>query len=131
MNEGKGIRVAIADDHDLMRNVTITCLRTYGYKITLIAEDGQELIELLEQSSPLPQVLILDINMPRMNGLEATKIICHRWPSIKIIGFSINEDASGRVAMLNAGADTCIVKGDDPENLHTSIVTAFYNAPKL
>jgi DNA-binding NarL/FixJ family response regulator len=68
-----------------------------------------------------PDIVIMDVSMPIMDGVEATRIIKHRWPHIKIIGLSMYDDANGGGRMRAAGADDYVSKSEPPEKLITAI----------
>jgi two-component system, NarL family, invasion response regulator UvrY len=84
------INIAIADDHTILRKGVIEILSKFD-NMAVIAEaaNGSELIKKLETASPLPDVCIIDINMPEMNGYETAAEIRRRWPNIKILALSM------------------------------------------
>lgn len=83
------------------------------------AGDGQEAVELAQKLQP--DVVIMDITMPRLNGIEATQRILEEFPSTRIIGLSMHEVAHITAVMKEAGAVNFICKGDPAEVLITAI----------
>ncbi len=114
------IRLLLVDDHAMMRQGLRTTLEQYA-DILLVGEakDGQEAIELVEKLHP--QVIIMDINMPRLNGIEATTWIKAHYPSICIIGISVNAEEDNQEAMRQAGATLLITKEAAVDELYHAI----------
>jgi signal transduction histidine kinase/CheY-like chemotaxis protein/PAS domain-containing protein len=99
----KSIRVLVADDHTLFRDGLVRLLnREPDIEVVDQARDGQEAIALARKL--VPDVILMDISMPVMNGIEATKVIHSEFPGIKIIGLSMHESGDGSQAMRDAGA---------------------------
>ena len=82
--------IAIADDHLHMRQVVRQIIESFGYNIIIEAEDGQKLIDKIISGS-VPDICVLDMNMPFLNGVQTTRILKERWPSIKIAIFSMSD----------------------------------------
>ena len=93
------------------------------FKVTDISSNGKELIERLEQNHAV-DVIIMDINMPEMNGIEATKIITNKWPNIKIVMSTIFDDEQNIFDAIMAGASGYMLKDEPPEKVHRSIYEA-------
>ncbi|MDX1651608.1 MAG: response regulator transcription factor [Brumimicrobium sp.] len=93
------------------------------FKVTGISSNGKELIERLEQNHAV-DVVIIDINMPEMNGIEATNIVTSRWPNIKVIMSTIFDDEQNIFDAIMAGASGYILKDEPPEKVHRSIYEA-------
>jgi CheY-like chemotaxis protein len=109
-DQGKAIRVLLADDHAIFRNGLRRLLEDEtGIKVVGQANDGQEAIEIAQQLKP--DVILMDISMPRINGIEATRIIHREHPDIRIIGLSTYEDQEHAQAMRDAGASGYKNKG--------------------
>jgi DNA-binding NarL/FixJ family response regulator len=103
------IRVMLVDDHALVRKGLYTLLeRQPDMEIVGEAGNGMEAVTLAR--SICPDVILMDINMPVMNGLEATRLISTEMPGIWIVGLSINDDAETTEAMLEAGAACHLTK---------------------
>ena len=94
-------------------------------KIIAEAETAEEAIKLA--GSTLPNVILMDIHLPDMNGIEATKIIKARHPEIAIVALTINEDEEYFFKILEAGASGYVPKRAAPEELLTAIRAAAEN----
>lgn len=114
------IRVLLADDHKMLRDGLAGLLREQpDIEVVSEASDGQMAVELARQTQP--DVIIMDITMPRMNGVEATRIIAEELPNIKVIGLSMHEKEDMAKAMRDAGAVNYITKGAPSEILTAAI----------
>ncbi len=117
------IKVVIADDSLSIRKGVRTMLeRVPGFSIIGEACDGQEAIALIEKLSP--DVLILDISMPVMDGITAMKILHQRASKIPILILSAHDDCNTITEILNNGAQGYILKDDAPEYLPGAIKLA-------
>jgi DNA-binding NarL/FixJ family response regulator len=117
------IRVLIADDQPRARQSLKALLSTLPQiKEVREAVNGREGIRLIEES--LPDLVLLDVRMPEMDGLEATRLVRARWPQVKIILLSMDGDyASGALA---AGADAFFSKGEDPRRLLETVAALVF-----
>jgi PAS domain S-box-containing protein len=107
--QGGGIRVLFVDDHKVMRKGLIQLIANQAdIQVAGEAADGREAIEKARQL--LPDVLVMDVSMPLMDGIEATRRIKAEMPHIRIIGLSMFEDEHVSVAMRMAGAEAFISK---------------------
>jgi DNA-binding NarL/FixJ family response regulator len=116
----KIIKIAIADDHDLILEGVKSILNNFGFDVIIEGKDGIELIERIKRSPSLPDVCILDVNMPNMDGCEAAKEIKSNWDTIKIIGFSIDKENKNK--MINNGADLFLEKTCPTLELYQAII---------
>ncbi|RTZ46108.1 response regulator transcription factor [Chryseobacterium arthrosphaerae] len=71
----------------------------------------------MEEIEVVPDVMVVDINMPVMNGFETAKALNEKYPQTKVLAFSINDDVQDVVKMLQRGVKGYILKGADPKNL--------------
>jgi len=120
----KIIKIAIADDHKLFREGLRTALRTSkNCKIVMEAGDGEELLRLLRESAAAnqPEVILLDIQMPVLDGIQTAEILRTEYPSIKVIVVSMHTDEGMVVRMLRLGVCGYLNKNIDAEELLTAI----------
>lgn len=105
------IHIAIADDHEILRTGLIRIFETETiFEIDIEATDGAELIEKISKASAKPDICILDIRMPKMNGYEALKTIKQSWPDIKVIVLTISHTEYTILKTLDDGASACLPK---------------------
>lgn len=103
------IKILIADDHKMVREAVSALLSSeLGMEVVGQAEDGRSVVQLAQQLQP--DVIIMDIIMPNLNGIEATRQIIHELPRTKIIALSAHSDRRSVREMLKAGASGYIPK---------------------
>jgi DNA-binding NarL/FixJ family response regulator len=114
-----GFRVLLADDHGLIRQVIGAMLE--GYPAVSIVGEAANGMEAIYMAAVLrPDGIIMDINMPKIDGIEATKQIKAAQPMIRIIGLSVIDDEHVRQAMKTAGAEAVLLK-DETHRLYETI----------
>lgn len=114
------IRVLMVDDHALFRNAIARLLKNEpGLEVVGEAKDGQEAIEFAYEHKP--NVILMDISMPGINGIEATRVIHERHPEVCIIGLSMYDDPEKERAMRAAGATDYRTKECDAADLVAAI----------
>jgi PAS domain S-box-containing protein len=115
------VNVLLVDDHVMVREGLRSVLDAYeDLHVVAEAGDGAEAVKLVGDLHP--RVVVMDINMPRMNGIEATRHIKTRWPETTVIGISINAGDDNSTAMKRAGAATVIPKDTAVDQLHDAII---------
>jgi DNA-binding NarL/FixJ family response regulator len=114
MNPDFELLVGIVDDNPLVREVTRTFLAKTPVSIVFEAENGQQCIDKVKSLQQIPDVIILDLEMPVMNGFQTLVILKELWPTIQIIAFSGTEDESKIQTILEAGAEYFLPKCSDP-----------------
>ena len=116
----KKIRVLLVDDHVVMRQGLSGLLRAEpGIEIAGEASDGESAVALARELQP--DVTLMDINMPGMDGLQATRIIHKELPEIRVIGLSLFQESERGAAMLEAGAVAYLAKSGPSETVIAAI----------
>ena len=116
----KSLTVMLVDDHAMMRQGLRSVLEAHDdIQIVGEASDGQEALAMVQELQPA--VVVMDINMPRLNGIEATAQIKAQHPGVRVIGLSVNAGPNNREAMLQAGADMLLTKEAAVEDLYRCI----------
>lgn len=111
------IKIIYAEDHYAIRTAIKLMLEESGMKVIAEANTGKELIDLLK-SGFKPDVILLDVEMPVMNGLSALRIIRKEYPANKVILFTGLADSEDmRVELLSEGADAVLGKNADTRQL--------------
>ena len=114
------IRVVLVDDHSMVREGLCRVLEKYdNLEIVGEAGDGLDAVELVESCAP--DVVIMDVNLPRINGIEATRRVLERSPEAIVIGISSGADQFVTKAMKGAGAVACLMKERAVEDLYRVI----------
>jgi DNA-binding NarL/FixJ family response regulator len=120
------LRILLADDHKITRQGLRSLLeKQQDMEVVAEAEDGREAIRLAAEMAP--DVVIMDITMPDLNGVEATKQILAKSPDIKIIGLSMHSDTVFVTEMLKSGAAGYLIKDCAFEELVRAIRTVIDN----
>jgi len=121
------IKIALADDHNLFRKGMEELIEDFdNMEVLYSVPNGQELINKLS-SGKLPDVCLLDINMPELNGFETARKIKEQWPDIKILAVSVYDSEFNIIGMLRAGAGGYILKDAQPDVLRKAIEGIYEN----
>ncbi|HEY4208539.1 MAG TPA: response regulator transcription factor [Puia sp.] len=129
MNDSKYI--AIADDHTMVRKGLSALISLFpGYKVMLEAGNGTELMAQLERAPSVPDILLLDIAMPTMDGYSTAEWVTAHHPSIRILALSTMESEFAIIRMIRAGARGYLHKDAEPGELkqafHDVISLGYY-----
>jgi DNA-binding NarL/FixJ family response regulator len=123
------IRVLVADDHKILRQGLAGLLgEEPDIEVVGEAGDGLEAIAMAEKTQP--DVVLMDVTMPHVDGIEATARITARLPHIRVIGLSMHEEKDLAAALRAAGAVACLSKGGSSDLLITTIRTVATFPPK-
>jgi DNA-binding NarL/FixJ family response regulator len=114
------LRILLADDHDLTRaGLRYLLEKQKDWSVCAEASDGRKAVELVETFNP--DIAILDMSMPEMNGLEATRHISKSQPHTKVLIYTMHETESIIVDALEAGAQGIVLKSDAGQNMITAV----------
>jgi two-component system, NarL family, response regulator LiaR len=130
MNTAQPIRVMLVDDHTMVRKGLVAFLKNEP-ELELVGEacDGREAIELCEQSKP--DVILMDLVMPELGGVAATRTIHQRWPTIKVIALTSFQEKVLVQDALQAGAIGYLLKNISGEELAAAIRQVHEGRPTL
>ena len=112
--------IVLTDDHALLRNGLAELVKKLGHTVLFEADNGKDFISKLQQKG-LPDVVLLDINMPEMNGYETAQWIKENHPDIKILALSMYDNEASIIRMLKCGAKGYILKDSEPAELKAAI----------
>jgi DNA-binding NarL/FixJ family response regulator len=119
----KKTRIVIADDHSVVRSGLRLLLQSSpDYTVVAEAENGEEAVALVERHKP--DVVIMDISMPKLNGIDATGIMKKSNPELKIIILTVHEDEEYVYQILRAGASGYVLKSAGKKEIFAAIRSA-------
>lgn len=124
MENAKLNTIAIVDDHLMLRQAMSLRLTLLGYKVVLDAENGKDFLEQLPKLPAPPDVVLLDINMPVMDGFETAAILKKDWAQIKIVFFSMHNSKAFINKAKQIGADGFLSKDATVDQLKKALVVA-------
>lgn len=116
----KRIRLLLADDHPLVREGIRSCLARFPNLLVLgEARNGLEAVAL--SKSLLPDIVLMDINMPELNGLEATRRLRREVPKVKVLALTVHDDKEYVLQIVKSGARGYLLKDAPPDELFRAI----------
>lgn len=114
------VRVVIVDDHSMVAEGIQAILETYDdLQVVAALSDGREIVDQVETLAP--DVILLDLNMPKISGLSATEMILERRPETRIVILSMHDSAEYISSALSHGARGYILKDVPTEEIHAAI----------
>jgi two-component system, NarL family, invasion response regulator UvrY len=123
------IKLGLADDHVMLRKGLAGIVKNIGYTVLVEADNGKELVDKIS-AGLVPDVVLLDINMPHMDGYDTARWLKKNQPDIKILALSMYDDENAIIRMLKNGAKGYILKEAEPEELgqaiHSVLTKGFY-----
>jgi DNA-binding NarL/FixJ family response regulator len=129
-NNSKIIKVAMADDHSLLRNALASLIDSFGNcKVIYHTTTGKELIAKIPEG-PMPDVVILDLNMPDLNGFETADWMQKNFPHIPVLMLTMYDSELSLIKLLQAGVKGFLKKDVHPDELklaiHSVVQTGYY-----
>jgi DNA-binding NarL/FixJ family response regulator len=125
MTDATLINIAIVDDHTLFRNGVASLMKEFKeLNIVFEAGNGEHMQQLLPKNT-LPDVVLMDLNMPIMDGYAATAWLKKHYPKIKVLALSMYEDDKAVIKMIKCGAAGYVLKGADPREVFNAIKTVY------
>jgi DNA-binding NarL/FixJ family response regulator len=117
------IRILLVDDVELVRHALRTILSAYQ-RFAIVGEacDGEEALEWIQRCDP--SVVLMDIQMPRLNGIQATALIKRFFPHVIVLGLSVDATEDLRQEMITAGATSVLAKDHAGARLHQELTKA-------
>ena len=117
----KQIQIAIADDHTLLRKALAKLINSFeDYSVIFEADNGKEIKKKINEYL-IPDLVLLDVNMPEMDGFETTGWLNKNYPRIKVLALSMFNDERTIIRMLRQGARGYIMKNIDPDELKKAL----------
>lgn len=125
MEKEKQITIALIDDHEGIRISLQKFLEYSNFKVVLHAGNGHEAIERIQMQEVVPDICILDINMPVMDGYQTASELAERYPQIRILVFSSLDNKKIIREMLSLGVRGYILKGSAPDKLKPAVIKLY------
>ena len=113
------MKILLADDHAIIRDGLANLLRQVGHEVAGEAHDGRSAVQLTNELQP--DVVVMDVGMPGMNGIEATRQLVDENPNLRVIALSMHSDATYVGRMLQAGARAYLLKESAFDELEQAI----------
>ena len=113
--------VALVDDHTLVRNGLASIIRNFGnHDILFEADNGKECLKMLK-GGKIPSLILLDINMPEMNGFDTAVYVRDSYPEVKMLALSMYDSENSIIRMLRSGVRGYILKDIEPLELNAAL----------
>ena len=122
----RSLRILVADDHEIVRHGLVTLIKGHpNWEVCAEADNGRLAVEKAKETKP--DIAILDIGMPVLNGLEATRQILRENPAIRVLVLTITDSDQAARAVLDAGARGFLLKSDAARDLITAVEALEHN----
>lgn len=116
------ITLGIADDHQLfLKSLSLLISSLEDFTILIEAMNGKDLIEKIETKKIEPDIILLDVNMPVMDGRQTAELLTKKYPAIKLVALSMKDDDATIISMIKAGCCSYLLKDIHPEELNKAL----------
>ena len=120
------IKIALVDDHHLVRGGIKLLLEKFSdFKVILEASNGKDFLDKMSVAKILPQIVLVDVGMPVMNGFETTKRLVSDYPHIKVVALSVHTEHKTVKEMVDSGAHAYLLKDASPEVMKDTLLQVF------
>lgn len=131
----KTYSVVVVDDHVLLSQAITGLVESFDqFRVSFACRNGQDFLDRLKASVELPDLVLMDISMPVLNGIQTTQIISEVYPSVKVVALTILKEENTIIKMLKAGAKSYLLKDIEKEELEmalTDVMTKGYYHTKM
>lgn len=115
--------VVIVEDHILLSQAIASLINSFDeFEVLYFCKNGKELLTKLKSPNNIPEIVLMDINMPILNGIETTEQLKTLHPEIKVVALSVDENEATIIKMLKAGAKGYLLKDVEKEVLHKALL---------
>lgn len=127
------ITIGIVDDHKLfVKSVSFMLESFESYRVLVEASNGKDLQKKMADLKEIPDIILVDVNMPVLNGVQTAQWLQETYPAVKIVALSMKEDDRTIISMLKAGCCAYLLKDTDPDELEKALGEihrkGYYNA---
>jgi DNA-binding NarL/FixJ family response regulator len=123
------VRILIADDHSLFRDGLRSLLTANGHEVVAEAKNGREAVQLAREHHP--EIVLMDLSMPEMDGLAATKLITAEAPQAKVLMLTASDDDANLFEAIKSGAQGYLLKNLEADDFFAMLDRAARNEPAL
>lgn len=127
------ITIGVTDDHQLFLKSLVMLIDTFSsFKVVLEALNGKELLDKLAEETVLPDILLVDVDMPVLDGIRATAKITKQYPGTRLVALSMKDDDTTVIQMIKAGCCAYLLKDTHPDELERALLEVhdqgYYNS---
>lgn len=120
------IKIGLVDDHQLFRKSVTLMLNSLGFEVVVDAGNGKELQEKFSKLTTKPDIMLIDVEMPVMNGVETARWLKQTHPSVRLVALSMNDKEHIIMGMIRAGCCSYLLKDTAPEVLEYALREVYY-----
>jgi DNA-binding NarL/FixJ family response regulator len=114
--------VVVVDDHTLLSQAIGGLVNDFeNFETLYLCKSGKELLDTIKDPNKMPNIVLMDVNMPILNGIETTQILKEKYPEIKVLALSVEENEETIIKMLRAGAKGYLMKDTKKEILEEAL----------
>lgn len=120
------ITIGVTDDHQLFLKSLVMLIDTFSsFKVVLEALNGKELLDKLAEETVLPDILLVDVDMPVLDGIRATARITKQYPGARLVALSMKDDDTTVIQMIKAGCCAYLLKDTHPDELERALLEVY------
>jgi DNA-binding NarL/FixJ family response regulator len=120
------IKIGLVDDHQLFRKSVTLMLSSLGFDAVVDAGNGKELQEKFSKLTSLPDIMLIDVEMPVMNGVDTARWLKQTHPSVRLVALSMNDKEHVIMSMIRAGCCSYLLKDTAPDVLEYALREVYY-----
>lgn len=116
------VKIGLIDDHQLVLKSLILMVNSFAnYHVIIDALDFKDLQRSLEHATELPEIMLIDVNMPAVNGIETASWLSTKYPAMKLVALSVNNTDMAVIRMIRAGCCAYLLKDTHPDKLEKAL----------
>lgn len=115
-------KLVVVEDHTLLSQAIASLVNSFeGFQVLYTCKNGKELLTKLKTPTNIPDIILMDVNMPILNGIETTEVVKNEYPQIKVLALSVEENDDTIIKMLKAGAKGYLLKDVEKDILEIAL----------
>ncbi|WP_203258773.1 response regulator transcription factor [Hyunsoonleella ulvae] len=116
-------KLVVVEDHTLLSQAIASLVNSFeGFQVLYTCKNGKELLTKLKTPTNIPDIILMDVNMPILNGIETTEVVKNEYPQIKVLALSVEENDDTIIKMLKAGAKGYLLKDVEKDILEIALI---------